>query len=596
MAETGISSFSAQFDDFINRGGAFGILDISSGGPQLDDPSKAAQRDTQQRILLIEEFPSTMTLSSATLASFRNVLLQYLAAAVHPRLAGFESSRSNVISHPPIVLIISESLLTSATASTDSFTAHRLLGPDICNHPYATLLEFNPVAPTLVTKALELAMKKEARVSKRRRIPGPAVLKRLSELGDVRSAVNGLEFLCLRGDGDSDWGGTMAAKTKRTSQNTSSLTKMEKESIELVTQREATLGIFHAVGKVVWNKREDPRLADPPRKPPLQPPDHMSQLARLKVSQVETDELLNEIGTDVQTFTAALHENYILSTTGFQFTDSASNCMELLSQSDLLGPGSRQTTRSSRTSTGSGGTTMQAGGVDMLRQNEISFQVAVRGLLFSLPFPVSRAPHPNGRKGDSFKMFYPASLKIWKPTEEIHDLISLEMSHLSSSANVEGHGFTFGRSGMEGVSSWKSRNLSSSFLPTSDAQSQDDEANPRIWATRDEVLLERLPYMARIRVGTGAADQSTRGLRQITQLNGLSLNSDGEAGNENNAEVALDLSAADEMMDRIALPRKEVGIREDLRMTQTKMLKIETLKGEVLVEKLYISEDDIVDD
>lgn len=594
VAETGISSFSAQFDDFINRGGAFGTLDISSGKPQLDDPSKAAQNDTQQRILLIEEFPSTMTLSSSALGSFRSVLLQYLAAAIHPRSAVFETSRSHIISHPPIVLIISESLLTSATASTDSFTAHRLLGPDLCNHPSATLLEFNPVAPTLVTKALELAVKKEARISKRRRIPGLAVLKRLSELGDVRSAVNGLEFLCVRGDGDSDWGGTTAAKKKRSGKGDSSLTKMEKESIELVTQREATLGIFHAVGKVIWNKREDPRVADPPRKSPPQPPDHMSQLARPKIPQVETDELLNEIGTDVQTFTAALHENYVLSTNGSQFTDSASSCIDLLSQSDLLCPGSRQITRSSRTSTGSGGTIMRAG-VDMLRQNEISFQVAVRGLLFSLPFPVSRAPHPNGRKSDSFKMFYPASLKIWKPTEEIHDLISLEMNHLLSPASVQGDGSNFGRCRMEGVSSWKSRNLSSRFLPASDAQSQHDEANPRVWATRDELLLERLPYMARIRVGTDAADPSTRSLRRITHLSGLFLNAD-EATDEDAAEVAFDLSAADETTDRIAPPRKEVNIRKDLPMSKATVLEMEALKEEVMVDKLYISDDDIVDD
>jgi cell cycle checkpoint protein len=589
VADTGINSFSSQFDDFLKRGGAFGSLEVFSGMPQNKDSGTAMQGDHKERILLVEEFPSTMTLSSSALSSFRNVLLQYLAAAVPPRSTVFEQSKTHLTSHPPIVLVISESLLTSATASTDSFTAHRLLGPDLCNHPYATILEFNPVAPTLVIKALELAIKKEARVSQRRRVPGPAILKRLSELGDIRSAVNGLEFLCVRGDADSDWGGRTAAKKTRSNKSSSSMTSMEKESLELVTQREATLGIFHAVGKVVWNKREDPRVADPGREPPPKPPDHMPTFDRPKASQVETDELLNEIGTDIQTFTAALHENYVLSTNGSHFADSASACIDFLSESDLLSPSSRQTTRSSRPNSGTGGGMMQVGGVDMLRQNEISFQIAVLGLLFSLPSPVRRASHPNGRKGDSFKMFYPASLKIWKPSEEIHDLLSLEMGRLSASG-TEGPRSMPSGAAAEGVESWKSRSLS--FLPPTDDKSRNDNETSRIWATRDELLLERLPYTARMRPGN---DKSTRNLKKITQLTGSGalLNADEDA-DADNAEGALDLSAADETTDRIASPQKRVGIRRDLLVGKA----VGNLFGEGVpeVEKLYISEDDIEDD
>ena len=36
---------------------------------------------------------------------------------------------------------------------------------------------------------------------------------------------------------------------------------MEEESLEMVTRREASLGIFHAVGKVVYNKRDEVHLA-----------------------------------------------------------------------------------------------------------------------------------------------------------------------------------------------------------------------------------------------------------------------------------------------------------------------------------------------
>jgi cell cycle checkpoint protein len=591
VADTGINSFSSQFDDFLNRGRAFGKLDLFSSMPHMENSGRATQKQDGNRILLVEEFPSTMTLSSSALASFRNVLLQYLAAAVPPRTAVFEQSKAQLSSYPPIVLIISESLLTSATASADSFTAHRLLGPDLCNHPHATILEFNPIAPTLITKALELAIKKEARVSKRRRIPGPAVLKRLSELGDVRSAVNGLEFLCVRGDTDSDWGGRTAAKSKKSNKTSSSLTKMEKESLELVTQREATLGIFHAVGKVVWNKREEPRITDPRERPLPKLPDHMAAFSRPTVPEVETDELLNEIGTDIQTFTAALHENYVLSTNGPNFTDSASNCIDLLSESDLLSPSSRHMTRSSRPNPGvGGGAPMQAGGLDMLRQNEICFHVAVRGLLFSLPYPVSRAPHPNGRRGDSFKMFYPASLKIWKPSEEIHDLISLEMGRLLAPDLGGGRGSAPSGSsairGGEGVESWRSRSLSS-FLPTIDHDVQGHHECHRVWATHDELLLERLPYQVRLRPG------ATRAIQKITQLTGLVLGSDGEADEDVSAAAVVDLSAADETTDRITSPQKRVGLRQGSLVGNAADWDV---SREVAAEKLYISEDDIEDE
>jgi cell cycle checkpoint protein len=588
VADTGIASFSAQFDDFLNRGGAFGTLDFGVGSSDAGNHDAAKQIDDTKRILLVEEFPSTMTLSSSTLASFRNVLSQYLAAAVPLRSKAFEQSKAHLQSHPPIVLIISESLLTSATAATDSFTAHRLLGPEICNHPYATMIEFNPVAPTFVIKALDLVIKKEARESKRRRIPGPAVLKRLSELGDVRSAVNGLEFLCVRGDANSDWGGRTAAKSNKSGKGNSDLTAMEKDSLELVTQREATLGIFHAVGKVVWNKREDPRVGDPTAEPPPKPPDHISQYDRPKVSQVDCDELLNEIGTDIQTFTAALHENYVLSTNGSHFAESASDCMDFLSDSDLLTPGSRQLTQASRSTHRSGGSILQAGGVDMLRQNEISFQTAVRGLLFSLPSPVSRAQHPNGKKGDSFKMFYPASLKVWKPSEETYDAVTVQMGRLMRSNTDIGGAQTFNPMA-EGVESWKSR--TSSFRPTVDADAQQDDNTPRIWATRDEVLLERLPYLARIRAAKGN-DQSLREIKKITQMKGTLLSND-EDSDGDNAGMAVDLSAADETTDRIASPQRRAGIRQ---IVPPPGLGLEPGKETAGMEKLYISEDDIEDD
>ena len=136
-----------------------------------------------------------------------------------------------------------------------------------------TLIEFNKIAPTFLTKALELVIQKEARVSGRKRTLGPLALKQLGEVGDIRNAIGSLEFLCARGDQGVDWSGHVSfGKPKKSSRSSAALTKMEQESLELITQREATLGIFHAVGKVVYNKREEDTVKDNSSTSMAQPP------------------------------------------------------------------------------------------------------------------------------------------------------------------------------------------------------------------------------------------------------------------------------------------------------------------------------------
>lgn len=589
VTEVGTSS-TALFEDFLETAGAFSSLGIDDAIPDM--PETPTDPPSSARILLADEFPNTSTSRSSNVNSFRVAILQYLAAAVPAKSASLFHTDSSA-AYPPLVLIITESLLTSATAAADSFTAHRLLGSEISNHPYANTIEFNPVAPTLISNALDLVVQKEAKISKRRRIPAPAVFKHLSALGDIRSAVNSLEFLCVRGDINSDWGGRTAAKGKGAKINTK-LTQMEQDALELITQREATLGIFHAVGKVVWNKRNDPALGLGTADPPPRPPDHLSHFHRPKISQVATEELLNEIGTDIVTFTAALHENYILSTSGFNFIDCAVDCMEALSESDLLSPGSRQITHSSSSSARSRTAFTQTGGVDMLRQNEISFQAAVRGLLFSLPSPVSRAPHPNGRKGDSFKMFYPASLRIWKESEEINDLVTLEMDRLSTVSNT-GSSRPATTGGV--VETWGAR--IKSFGLSNDTQTKDQESSfSRIWLTRDELLLDRLPYSTKLSsLSSSNMSKLDHDLQRVVRFSGRGLvNVDEDGEDQEYADVVLDLAGADETTDRQS-DRKAggVGTRSGFARNQPRSVLGMTDEEDTGVEKLYLSDDDIED-
>ena len=519
-------SMSAQFEDFLGRSGKFGSLSFSGDGPhqhsQLKkDPSPSDNE--AKKLILMEEFPSIFSSTSLALRSFRTSVLQYLASN--------SLSSTNLREPPsdvrPVIMIITET--TTSTSSSDSFTAHRLLGPSILSHPATTMIEFNPVAPTLLLKALELILQKDARHSLRRRVPGPAVLKHLAEIGDVRSAIGSLEFLCLRGGDSEDWSGTVASKSKKSAG--AAMSKMEERSLELVSQRESSLGLFHAVGKVVYNKREEPTSTNRP----TQPPDHLPQHARLKVSEVALDTLIDETGTDPRTFIATLHENYIPSCEGPSFIDHLNDCIDALSDADLL----------SCDHTGRGHN-HQGRVAEELRQDEIAFQLAVRGILFALPHPVKRATHPvkgsggGGNRMEAFKMRYPMSMRIARQKEETDNA----------------------------VERWCSQRMRG-------AAGDEDSVTRMAIAPSEELLLDSLPYVARIEGWKPGSE-----LEKIIDFRGTNAAAGGEGGSEDEEDY-VDHAAK----DRAMMPPPPAPVKGGL--------SAEGSHVDDGVGKLYLSDDDI---
>ncbi|KPI39451.1 Cell cycle checkpoint protein RAD17 [Cyphellophora attinorum] len=510
-------SAAAQFDEFLNRG-QFGSLGF-------DGAESKADRSAQHQALIVEEFPTSSS-RSVGLDSVRGAVSRFLTSG-----SGSAQPFRSTNTEPacPAVMIISETLLNSSTAFSDSFTAHRLLGPEILNHPATTVIEFNAVAQTFVHKALDLAVKKEARTSLRRRIPGPAVMQRLAEMGDLRNAVNALEFLCVRNDSNSDWSGTVASKSKKSAKDQKDLTEMEKDSLKLVSQRETTLDMFHAAGKVVYNKREDARVLDSRAEPPPKPPDHLMHLYNHKESQIDIDALFNETGADIQTFISSLHENYVLSCNGDSFTDYFDDCAEMLSFSDVLNPESRRSIRSGG-SAARNYASIQTASTDALRQDEISFHVASRGLIFHLPYPVNRAAPPSGRAADKFKMFYPTSLRLWKPTEEIDSLISMFMHEDPKDGTVSAS-----RSA-SGVAGWKNTSFGQGQAPLEGEDKEDSPAR-RSYQSRVDLTLDILPYLARIKA---SRQRDTRLINRIVQVQNMSVPLTGdEPDDEEPADEAI---------------------------------------------------------
>jgi cell cycle checkpoint protein len=589
----GYQSMAAQFEEFMVRVGKFGQLAIHSGDGKASSNLVIKPLDRRKQIILVEEFPNTFTRLSTALQSFRNTIIQYLASNTPPLSMGFTKMKKD---EPitPVVIIISETLLATSSASADSFTAHRLLGPEILQHPGVGIIEFNAIAPTLLAKGLELVVQKESRQSGRRKTPGPQVLKKLGEIGDIRSAIGSLEFMCVRGDLDGDWGAKVAfGKTKKIPKN-AYLTKMEEDSLELITRREASLGIFHAVGKVVYNKRED--FAGEPENLPT----FMSLNSRPKRSEVLVDELMDETGTDTQTFVAALHENYLLSCDasstefGFSSLDHVNGCIDSLSDSDLLCPawnGSFNTNGFSWGRTGG-----QGSGGDILRQDEISFQIAVRGILFSLPYPVGRkAPasgaNRTGKVGDAFKMFYPTSLKLWRIKEDIESAIDLWVTRLIKGGDeqlsvVSAEAAAFMRPKPGTVESWKKARESDTL--NQESTKKDDTQVVTITA-RKEMLLERLPYMVAIARGrkTSCSALAIRGMEKVTSFHGIGGSSE-ETDDGDDTAVVGEEWATDKSMEGTSPKKKALVVRgRDI----TSGLSLQQPE-----HKLFLSDDDIDDD
>ncbi|KAI1403428.1 Rad17-domain-containing protein [Hypoxylon fuscum] len=604
----GFQSASAQFEEFMGRGGKFGQLDVDldSAPPSLDSKK---DNDKTRKIILIEEFPNTFTRSSTALMGFRNTILSYLATNT-PSLATF-GRQTSADPITPVVMVISETLLTTTSASADSFTAHRLLGPEITRHPGSCMIEFNAIAPTLLAGALETIVQKEARKSGRRRTPGPQVLKRLGEIGDIRSAISSLEFLCLKGDQDTDWGSKVTfTKPKRGTKNDVSLTEKEVESLELVSQREASLGIFHAVGKVVYNRRDErPMSQQIPEGQAEMLPDYLAHNSRPKRSEVSVDSLIDETGTDIHTFISALHENYLLScepsgpSNANSPLDYINGCIDYLSESDLLSPSWDIFFRGRGSGTNFTGRDSAS---HALRQDEITFQVATRGLLFSLPNPVKRMKHAGRGGGDAFKMFYPMSLKLWREKEELEGVVDHWASRLLQGDETR-QNLTAGASAFRQPKSaandggWIDkqafqRNQTSQLKKAEQSQEQ---SAPMLFlgsSARRELLLERLPYMAHIARGRRNSINNVRlkEIEKVVSFSGIRDAADEEAvDGDDNAEQLGEAWATDKPTEELS-PRKKRSL--GFRLKSDAASSVSATAALPSVQKLVLSDDDIEDD
>jgi len=135
----------------------------------------------------------------------------------------------------------------------------------------------------------------------------------------------------------------------------------------------------------------------------------------------------------------------------------------------------------------------------------------------------------------------------------------------------------------EGVESWKLNNLGAHPEVTD----SEEAVISRPMISRDDVLLERLPYQAKI---TTAQDM-VRDLGRITQFHGIGLQAE-EAPDEESAFDAMD----EDVRSKLWSPRKRDKMRGGTSQANSIMALLDVpMEKDMKMEKLVLSDDDIED-
>jgi len=272
----------SKFCDFLFRANRYSSLSLSPGDIQ-----------GQRKIILIEEFPHVFT---RNVDSFHSVLRRY---CTHGRC--------------PLAFIL---------GSSDSSSLERLLFPKtLQTELHIEVISFNAAAPTVLSKMLlKIANQESAAQSSSIRMPDADVIDQVvaASHGDIRSAINSLQFYCQTSVNDvSQVSSALAAHTKRkcdrkskTAKTSAGKTKKTKsthnsDSDSGCCGRDSMLTLFHAVGKVLHCKRDE--MMSPSE---YLLPEHLPEMQRRSLL-VDPEDVADKVRLTSEQFVAFLHQNFV---------------------------------------------------------------------------------------------------------------------------------------------------------------------------------------------------------------------------------------------------------------------------------------------
>ncbi|PWN53144.1 hypothetical protein IE53DRAFT_384368 [Violaceomyces palustris] len=305
-------SIMDRFRDFVASAARYPTLELARSNHHHHHPntskgvagptySKSARTHptNSRRVILIEDLPNIH--HGPTRDAFNSILEGFLSRPLPPPASG-----SGPCSNVPIVLVISETApkeddeswaAEGGASGGSTWSQRRMAILDVRtaldetvrrSHAFAEI-RFNPIAPTILSKGLTRIVDLEfpaqaSRAGKRgdpfdsgrdphHSRPSPDIIATLAEdsHGDIRSAINCLQFICGFADPSEGEDGRMQTMrgTKRGVQGEAkkeptSGTKRRREAsarkrmmkmLSLTSRRETSLVLFHALGRVLYNKR-----------------------------------------------------------------------------------------------------------------------------------------------------------------------------------------------------------------------------------------------------------------------------------------------------------------------------------------------------
>ncbi|NXI92654.1 RAD17 protein, partial [Psophia crepitans] len=292
---------AALFQDFLLRANKYNKLQMLGESSEND-----------KKLILVEDIPNQF---------YRD------PSSLHEILRRFVRT-----SRCPIIFII------SGNFSGDS--NQRLLFPaEILEELCISNISFKPVAPTNMMKVLNRIAATEASMNREKNY---ALDKTSLELlcrgcsGDIRSAINSLQFSSMK---DCSLEKEFWSRKKKSSalKCEAAVSKTRKKSkpdtsedqeIQAIGGKDASIFLFHALGKIIYCKREPVSESELPQ---LLPP-HLSEYRR-DTLLIQPEDIVEKSHMSGSVFNLYLHQNYV---DFFSDIDDVVRASEYLSSADVL--------------------------------------------------------------------------------------------------------------------------------------------------------------------------------------------------------------------------------------------------------------------
>ncbi|XP_020326171.1 cell cycle checkpoint protein RAD17 isoform X1 [Oncorhynchus kisutch] len=302
------SSQTGLFQEFLLRANKYNRLQMSGEG---------GASDSDRKLILVEDFPNQFYRQPGSL---HDVLRRFVKTC-----------------RRPLLFIVSDSL-SGDSSSRLLFPKHIQEELGVCN------ISFNPVAPTSMMKVLSRIVSVQAVKSGGKMcVPDKAALELLcsGSSGDIRSAINSLQFSCLtdqsmkkgfsaveRGKATATSSGRAVVKAMRGKRKAKDSEGQDKELA--IGGKDSSLFLFRALGKILYCKRESPEGSEGSQGPSL--PAHLSEHHRDRLL-VDPEAVVERSHMSGEFFSLYLQQNYL---EFFSDVEDVARASEYLSDADFL--------------------------------------------------------------------------------------------------------------------------------------------------------------------------------------------------------------------------------------------------------------------